>query len=291
MNILYIVFGQNYNNHLQASFSIYSFLACNSDINSINVVTDSPEFYTHLHSQVQIIPVDEQLLNKWKGAYNFFWRIKIVALYEVTRLYPNQPVIYVDTDTFCYSDSGTLKKILVAGNNALMHEDEGSLSVSRFKTEKSMWKNISGNTYGGIQINDKHKMWNAGVVATPNTKNSEDIALALQICDDMCAAGITPRLIEQFSLSVALEEQYGLKEARNTIAHYWSNKTEWNEGISAFFCRAYFMKLSFEEIKEKFKEFDYQKIAIKRKERKTKLRLINLVEQIFADKNVSFLKG
>lgn len=72
MNLLYLVFGQNINNHIEAHFSIYSFLTQGEKINTINVVTDYPDFYTDFKNYINVIKVDEKILNDWKGRHNFF---------------------------------------------------------------------------------------------------------------------------------------------------------------------------------------------------------------------------
>src|SRR5438477_10643974 len=113
-----------------------------------------------------------------------------------------------------------------------------------------MWRQIQNKVFGSIHILPTHLMWNAGIVATPNIKNNEECQLALEICDAMCEQGVTRRLIEQFALSLSLQKIYGLHTASNTIAHYWSNKEEWNKTIEQFFISSYFKTLTSEQIIE-----------------------------------------
>ena len=76
MNLLYITFGNDPSIHLQAAFSIYSFLAQPGAVDSINIITDNKDFYNHLPSGVKIINVTQNELTEWKGEHQFFWRIK-----------------------------------------------------------------------------------------------------------------------------------------------------------------------------------------------------------------------
>src|ERR1700712_98113 len=111
MNLLYITFGDDLGIHLQAAFSICSFLSkSNNDINSINMITDKPFFYNHLKEKVNVISITQQELEDWKGEHQFFWRIKIKAIEKICKMYPNSPVMYLDTDTFLFGDWAKLKK-------------------------------------------------------------------------------------------------------------------------------------------------------------------------------------
>lgn len=290
MNLLYLVFGQNINNHIEAHFSIYSFLTQGEKINTINVVTDYPDFYTDFKNYINVIEVDEKILNDWKGGHNFFWRIKIKAIEMLCNLYKNQPVLYLDADTFLYKNIEPLKITILQGA-ALMHKDEGKLSVLKSKTVSKMWSQVQHNIYSGIAILPSHSMWNAGLVATPNKKNNEECLLALAICDEMCEQNVTPRLIEQFALSVALDKTYGLQSADNSIAHYWSNKDEWNKVIEHFFISAQFKSLTVDQIIETIKSFDFSKVAVELKMRNTNRRLKSFIEKNYPAKNILFVNN
>src|SRR5690606_14272715 len=148
------------------------------------------------------LPIDEQRLQEWKGPHGFFWRIKIQAIGTLIDRYGAEPVMYVDSDTFLTGDyRGLLRE--VEDGRAVMHEDEGPLSAMRQKTTSRMWNQIRGRTYAGIGIAESARTWNAGVVAVPARENARAIRMALEICDEMCAAGVIPRLVEQFALSLA----------------------------------------------------------------------------------------
>lgn len=290
MNLLYIATGENINNHIAAHFSICSFLTQGKQINTINLITDTPALYNDLKAHLNIIHVNENLLTEWKGRHKFFWRIKIKALEMICDLYKGEPVLYLDADTFLYKDFKHLKKLMVKGA-ALMHLDEGKLSAAKGKTLQKMWDQVKQKTFGGITITAAHAMWNAGVVGSPNKKNNEEFVLALNICDEMCEQGVTRRLVEQFAISVALEGTYGLKPAEDTIAHYWSNKEEWNILTRDFFIAAGFKGLGIEEIAKALKILDLSKVAIHVRKRDTNKRLTSLVQKIYPPKNITFVKN
>jgi hypothetical protein len=288
MNLLYISFGNNAAIHLQTAFSIYSFLTQNDSINSINIVTDDAAFYQHLNSQVNIIQVTQNDLTEWKGPHQFFWRIKLKAIEKICQLYPNDPVLYIDCDTYLYGHLDGLKNKLLNGI-ALLHENEGELSGKKNKTQKRMWQQVKGKLFCNIAMQASDCMWNSGVIGIPNTKNGRDCELILAICDEMCSKNITRYFIEQYSLSLALEKTYGLAEAKSAIVHYWSTKDIWDKQITNFFMRAYFADWSYEKILEEMRSFDTTNLPFFQRVKNTNIRLKALIDKTFPNKELKYL--
>ena len=288
MNLLYLVFGTNVRNHFQAYFSILTFLRHRTGLGTITVVTDAPDFYRHLADYVRVLPVQEELLREWKGEFDFFWRIKIKALELVASQFPDEPLLYLDSDTFLHGSFDALQAALAAGK-AFMHEPEGTLSALGSKTERRMWQQVAGKPFGAVPITERHAMWNAGVVGIPAQGAAEAIALALRICDDLSRAGVTPRLIEQFALSVALQERFDLQAALPYIGHYWSNKTEWNEAITDFLLESSLKSRTVAEEVAALDEFDFRATAVKKRLKNTRWRLYRLVDQLFPPKEVVYI--
>lgn len=290
MHLLYITFGPNLKNHSQAWFSIYSFLAARAEsgVTAIHIVTDMPAFYKGLGNAVNVIAVNEQQLEEWKGPHHFFWRIKIKAIEMLCARFPGEAVMYLDSDTFLYTAATPVLQAIRAGK-ACMHEQENLLSQAGSKTEKRMWAQVSGKLYAGVAIQPAHAMWNAGVVATPNTNKGRECALALAICDGMSEQQVTPRLIEQFALSVALQEVYGLVAADSCIAHYWSNKDEWDALIEQFFLSAHFQNTTPEQTFDLFRQLDTGNIPVRKRTRSTNLRLQKLVNRWFPSIPIRFV--
>ncbi len=287
MNLLYLTFGNNPSIHLQAAFSIYSFLTNPKFLHSINVITDDEGSYVHLGSSVNIIKVSSDELAEWKGEHDFFWRIKIKAIEKVAHLYPNEPLIYLDTDTFLLANLSEVEESLINGQ-ALMHENEGALSRKKSKTEKRMWRQVVGKSFGNTTMQPTDCMWNAGVVGIPNSQNGKEVELALAICDDMCKQGVTKRLIEQYALSLALEKTYGLAEAKAQIAHYWSNKEIWNRQIGYFFIQAFLAQWSYEKIVSQMSMVNTAMVPIVRI-KTTNERLKEIIDKAFPPKDAQFV--
>lgn len=250
-------------------------------------MTDAPDFYRHLAGYVTVLPIDEATLRDWKGEFDFFWRIKIKALEHVAQHFPGQPILYLDSDTFLHGSFAELQQALAQGT-AFMHEPEGRLSELGSKTEKLMWRQTQGRTFGGVRLTAQHTMWNAGAVGIPAQRGPEAIALALHVCDDLSRQQVTPRLIEQFALSVALQETFPLHAARPYIGHYWSNKPEWNEGIGAFLLASHLQGRTVEEDVAALAAFDWRAIPVRKMLKNTRWRLHHLVDKLFPPKEVVF---
>jgi hypothetical protein len=288
MQLLYLVFGNNIQNHFQANFSILSFLRQGQSILSgITVVTDAPDFYQHLSQHVTVQAIDAATLTEWQGEHRFFWRAKIKAMEHVARQQPTVPLLYLDTDTFLHGSLIEFSRLLAS--TAFMHEAEGALASLRSKTDRRMWEQVQGRAFGGVTINAQHQMWNAGAVAVPAARNLEAIALALRICDDMCAQQVTPRLIEQFALSVALAETYPVQEAKPYIGHYWSTKEDWNVSIGAFLLESHLKQRTVAADLAALATFDYQQLPVKKKTRNTQHRLNRLVGKLLPPRDVEYI--
>lgn len=284
MNLMYLTFGNNLKNHYQANFSIISFLKYKSNITSITIFTDYPEFYDHLGDNVTIEIIDKNTLTKWEGEYQFFWRVKIKAIQFLINKLGEEPIMYLDSDTFLYGDLNIINESLKSGNS-LMHEKEGDLNKLSTKTEKLMWKQSNGKKFGGVLINEKSAMWNAGTIVIPSKGNKDVMQLALNICDDMCKENVTRRLIEQFSISVALDVTYGLKPAKKTIGHYWGNKEEWSKIIELFFINSKLLNLNLEQTINEFNKMELTKIPTRVKISSAKSKLIKKINNLFPIKN------
>jgi hypothetical protein len=287
MDIIFLTFGPNIRNHYQANFCILSLLKVQDQFNVINVLTDYPEFYRRLGDRVRIVPITADQVQEWKGEYNFVFRPKIKALEYYISQYGDRPVLFLDSDTFLYRNDLDFKNLLEQ-NTAIMHEPEGKVSEMTSKTAQKMWRGLQGKTFGGITITKDHVMWNSGAIGIPVDRNMEAVQMALKICDEMRHAGITSFMTEQFSFSLALEKIYGLQPATPWVGHYWSNKEDWNEVISAFFLESLLTCSTLEQETERIDRFNFAQLPVKKKVKNTRLRLIKLVEKIFPTKPITY---
>ncbi|GAB3415365.1 hypothetical protein [Niabella aquatica] len=288
MHLLYLTFGNNNRNHIQAYFSILSFFAKNIPLSSINIITDKPSYYKSIENRVHIIAVDDNRLEEWKGPHRFFWRVKIKAIETLCTMYKGAPVLYLDSDTFAYADAPAFTA-LAQSSRAAMFENEGPLKKLRSKTMKAMAAGLKGVQIAGMSHFPDREMWNAGVVFTPNYMDNRETDLAITLCDEMCRLKVKDPFIEQFALSVALHSLYGLQPADAMLAHYWSAKQEWDEVIKNFFIENKMCGLSFEEEVQKFRNIDISKYPVVTIARNTNRRLKQVVDSFWGYKKVQYL--
>lgn len=288
INILYLTFGKAGGVHWQACFSILSFLSAGWDFGEIVVMTDRPDAYAFLKDRIKIVTIDQAKLTEWGGVTQNLFRPKIKALEACATSAADAAWLYLDADTFLFGDCGYLVSALENGH-FLMHKCEGVLAKLKGKTLRQLYLRTKARKVAGIEIRDDAAMWNAGVIGLPAGQSLESIAKVLAVCDQLCSEGIRPRLIEQFSFSVTLPCQGQLLPCERQIGHYWSNKPEWEQAISAFFTDFLLSGGDDEDLKKRVQNFDFQQVPIAKKVRKTKQRLMALLDNGFRDE-LDFVK-
>lgn len=236
MQLVLLTFGDRLDNHLQAAFSIVSFLKADPKL-EVRVVTDRPLMYRHFAGRVELLTIDDSVLREWRQPFDFFWRIKIRALQEAAAAAPGRDMLYVDSDTILVEGLDRLAARLACGQ-AVMHLPEQRLSVGVSSTERQMWRSLHGRRFAGVAVDADTTMWNAGVIGLPGARAAATLALALQLCDELCATDARRRLLEQLALSMALQAQGPLVDARREVLHYWGNKPGWQQAISYFWLQS-----------------------------------------------------
>ena len=287
MTILYLTFGDKTEFHVQAYLSMLSFRRQMTAEDRIVMVTTAPQLYWHMEKWVEIIAIGDEVIDAWQGEHHFFWRAKIKAIEHVSRLYPQDDILYLDCDTILYGDINELKRPLAEGIG-LMDENEGHPSGMKTKTLR-MWKTIAGRTYGGITLGRQHNMYRAGVVGIPHAKAPEVLTTALALCDGMLSDGAERIVIEQYSLSVALFERVGLRETYPVIAHYWASKEYWIKAGMELMARVLLTKASPEEEMRMYEALDFSQLPIYVYRSNTARRLKGLVGRVFKDRDFKYI--
>jgi len=287
MNIIYLVFGNKMDNYQQVYFSAYTAFVHKNTEDRIIVLAEDPSLFKSFHDDIEIIPINREMIKEWEGEYQFFWRVKIKALQLVAEKYPSDSILYLDGDTFFYQNMDSLRDGMKNGKN-FMHVEEGKLSTLSSKTEKLMWKQMKGKSYFNTKIDNNSTMWNAGLIGI-SPKHFGCLDLTLGINDAMCADGVTRRLIEQFAFSLGLNEYSALQPADHVVGHYWGNKQEWNKIIDHFLKEIFMKNYSLDQIIERIREIDFTQIPIKVKESTTQRKLKNFVDQFYKNKKPLYI--
>lgn len=289
MHVLNFAFGPNIVNHIQVCFSVISCLKQRSALSSINIVTDSPAYYRFLQPYVTIHPIEKETLENWKGNYGYVFRAKIKAIQYIAETYKNEPILYLDGDTFIYKNLGELAKQLQQGK-AVMHENEGQLSQMKDKSTNEIWRKMGGKKIQGLDVLTTDSMWNSGVVGSPNSANGAEFQTALDVCDEMCAMGIVAFTKEQLAFSLSLNKRYGIVQARDVVAHYWSNKKEWDPVITSWFAEQMLKQSSLDEMIDSLYTIDFSKTAVIRRERHTAEKLYRFANKWFSPRDLTFVQ-
>lgn len=280
MIVMYFTIGQDLDMFVQAYCSIISFKKQLDPSDRIVVVTSNPEYFNHLE-KVETIAIDDDTINEWKGKHGFFWRTKIKAIEKVSRLFPNDDLLYLDCDTFLYGDLSAMKRQLGSGRG-FMDGNEGHPSKIKYKPQR-MYRSVGGKTYAGITISEKHDMWCAGVVAIPSAKKEVVVETALSICDGMLDDEAEPIVIEQYALSIVMQESLELMSSKPFIGHYWANKQQWIDKTKEVILKSYFTSLGPDEEAKLMESINYKEIPVYVKKHSTNKKLKRWVDILFAD--------
>lgn len=246
MNLLYIVMGgeEAMRYYMEAYLSIRTFQKqWSPTVGRICVLTDHPSFFRRAGVEVHTVTPEQK--SDWMGPHQFFFRTKIKGIEHLHSLYPDDDLLYLDSDTFLYGSLTRLTGLLAEGHG-LMHLCEGRPTAIS-NTARRLWKGTAGHTYAGITIGERHQMWNAGVIGLPHEKVSETISCALTLCDGMLDDGADTFITEQYANSIALSEHTSLTAVSDVIGHYWSNKSVWEQLASNIFMSAYLTDATLEE--------------------------------------------
>jgi hypothetical protein len=276
---------------VQATFAIYSFLRQREHFDSINVITDVSSYYNDLARHINVLTIDAATVKEWKGPYDYPFRVKIKAAEYLANRYPGDPILFSDSDTFLFNDIGSIKKQLLKGT-AFLHEDEGALSTHTYKRGRAMWAAIRGKEIGGWTMKDSDLMWNSGVIASPNTQQGKEFAMAAAICDGIASIKVFNHTLEQFGLGLALTHYYkNVAPAHSAIAHYWGNKEGWNELIMAWLAEHQLKQTSHEGMLASFGHLDLHALPIVKKTRGIADKLHWLVDKQISPKKIAYIPG
>jgi hypothetical protein len=280
MNIVYLTFGDNIKYHLQAYFSIRSIQRYITEEDKILVLSTNPSFYKRC--DINVIPLSEELVKSWEGDFSYPFRIKVKGLEYIQQQYPDDHILFVDTDTFAYNSLDDIRKALSAGDG-VMFTCEGHPSTKKFGPLK-MWKMVENKCYSGITINKKHDVWNSGVIGLPASKAKEHIQLSLEILDAMLNDNVTYFTVEQYAQSIAMEERMKIHPSSHIFGHYWGNKEDWEEFITNFLLESYMTNRSIEEEIQAISQLDFSQIPIFKHHSNTYNRLNKLIRKCFPDR-------
>ncbi|MDR2040567.1 MAG: hypothetical protein LBQ60_21845 [Bacteroidales bacterium] len=291
IHIIYLAYGNNADIYCQTFFSMQTFWLYHPDI-SIHLVTDHPEYFKKFpeNKPLTIHTVEQETIKEWMwtGSKNFGFRAKQKSIQLMINLYPDTPLMFIDSDTFIYGSMDRLFHLLENGT-AILHEYENLLSRPTTKTERHVWKRVGNRTVEGVSITSGHAMWNSGVVGIPVKRNKELIDTAIQLSDKLSYLVDRNTFMEQMSFSILMSDYYTLTDAKDVVAHYWGNKDGWNKAIQDIYLRSYLLQLSFEEEMSMIRDYDLSSVPYRKRKNNTAARICKRAERIFPDKDYRYI--
>ncbi|MCR5887055.1 hypothetical protein LRS06_04540 [Hymenobacter sp. J193] len=229
-----------YQRIVMSMLSLYAWTENASDKISFILYTDNEKYFEPYFKGIQIIFVNltPEVLADWKGKDNFMFRVKVKAIQDATIRTPNNDILFLDSDTFLYTDSEPLlamygqdKTILYAReysfNEAVSKGGRNSsLFLPVIKNNKIRIKDLdfefSGNNYS----------WNTGVIGFSH-KNLNLIDFSLELTDYLYER-VKVFVIEQYSFSLIFQTKTNIQASDKYVYHYYSRKKPVDEYVLKF---------------------------------------------------------
>jgi hypothetical protein len=214
------------------------------------VATDRPEHFVWFGTRVEIAYLDAALLEGWRGADPFSMRQKLSLMRTA---WPDAgAIVLLDADVLAREDLTPFVERLLAGD-LFMHKREYDFGSSRRGGNRELWEQLRGRRFGGWEVREGDAMWNSGVLAAP-ASDRPLFDRALQLYDDMAAAGIRHFATEQLVEGVVLGRTERLRAADPWFVHYWGNKAGYDAEISRRLADAFIQGLSVKEAAARYRE-------------------------------------
>jgi len=290
MNILYLAFGHRSDIYLQTIFSCESLLAIHKKDVKVHIFTDNPQKFERIKDYVKLhhFSVEEVEEEMYVNGIRYFFRIKLKLIERFVLKYPNESLMFLDSDTFVYKSLNDIFEIVKQGK-AVMHEPERLFSKPETKTDKHVWRKLRNKSIAGIPITKDTMGWNSGVIGIPTGNNLAIIQKSIEVCDELIMLCKRRSFVEQNAYSIVFANMCGIEKANQCIAHYWGNKEEWNEQIVKFYLESLLANLSIGEEIELTKKLNLKDLPYRRKTSNTKKRLVKIVSRLFKDKKLEYI--
>lgn len=216
--LLYHIYGDQRNYHLELSYSVlsaYRFLR--DDPRGVRIVLVADEQNKRPDLPVENIVVSAETLDEWSLDWSYHHAIKPCAVQHVMQLY-QAPVISLDTDTFFLAHPAELFDRIAPGNG-LMHVSEGSLRESVSWAEWQALIEKSDGEIGRWSITPETVMHNSGafglsVEDAGILDAAKELIASIRTMSDMFTT-------EQLAISMVLSEKMTVSHCPDIVDHYW----------------------------------------------------------------------
>src|SRR5437868_9355670 len=149
---------------VQALYAAYSALAHRGSLAvTVHVYTDMTEVFEPLRPRVQIHELTAETIRAWRGPGNYPFRMKIAALAEMARSFPDERIFFADSDTFFVGELAPLFG-RIDEHNAVLHRREYSVLTCPTGQLRRFRRRMSRMQFRGSAIDLDAEMWNSGAI-------------------------------------------------------------------------------------------------------------------------------
>ncbi|MBB5436372.1 hypothetical protein HDC92_000036 [Pedobacter sp. AK017] len=249
-NVILLSYG-NKTEYCRAVFCILSFLSWTKvEKRGVRIIlyTDQPDFFKPYFFSVaiQYIHLTPVLLKQMLGNTDFSHRRKVVAINDVARRFPEQDLLFIDTDTFFFANPKILTGEFKSGQS-FMHVKEHTIAESlalftsykqpEYPTAFIKYLNSSSFSIAGKTeiFSETDYSWNSGILGI--SKSSFNYLPDILKLTDLFYEHSKWFLSEQLAFSFTLQRRTKIKAAAQVILHYWSasQKKQVDQLISELF--------------------------------------------------------
>lgn len=218
-NLVYLTYGQgpHVDELVYSVFSARQLLGRNDTHCRIIIYTDDGSPFRDL--PVHLECRSREVLADWAGPLNFNHRRKIFAIKDALGKFGDR-ILYCDADTYFLRHPTAVFSRIHPGRS-LMHVREGYLNEANGAGLEPFLRDTELRTITGArwEIGRDAVMFNAGVIGM----HEADIGLLDDIVylTDQIYPHVRIHTVEQFAFSVCLKQRTDLREAYDSICHYW----------------------------------------------------------------------
>lgn len=233
-NLVLLSYGRP-SEYKRAIFCILSFWAWGKNHLSdwrIVIYTDRPDFFEPYLKRLNVlyISLTEELRKEMLAGTVFFHRLKVAVIDMTFKTFPDDALMFIDSDTFFIAEPGSLLNSFEAGK-CFMHKREYMLkdglalftSFNQEKYPEAFLKYIASRKFeiGGIteQFSESDYSWNSGVLALDKSfaKYMPDV---FRLTDEFYANSEW-FVSEQLAFALTLQKRTTIRSAEDVVLHYW----------------------------------------------------------------------
>lgn len=214
----------------QALYSAWSALAWKGALPlAIHVYTDRPELFDGLDPAVEPVPLDRGRARDWRGPWNFLYRMKAKVVEDVARRFPDDPLLFVDADTFWIGEVGQAFA-RIDERSAVMHRREYHVATHDTPQMRRFRQRITRARFRGEPIDLQVWMWNSGALGL-HPAHFPLVGEWIEFMDEVHPKNRKPYL-EQFSIGWLLQRQVAsISASSDLLFHYCDDKDRHMEAI------------------------------------------------------------